>query len=155
MPGALLLTKPFLLLYCVETSCWPCGVGGGISIFGRRMQGQQADVVTCLRFYSQKRSWSPIRRRYSASISIFYPASHALCSYSTVLWGFFNFIFLKLKSSWFTVVCQSLLYSRVTQLYTYRHSSFHILFHYGLSQDIEYSSLCYTVGPCCLPPFYI
>ena len=27
---------------------------------------------------------------------------------------------------------------------------FHILFHYGLSQDIEYSSLCYTVGPCCL-----
>ena len=27
---------------------------------------------------------------------------------------------------------------------------FHILFHYGLSQDMEYSSLCYTVGPCCL-----
>ena len=25
-----------------------------------------------------------------------------------------------------------------------------ILFHYGLSQDIEYSSLCYMVGPCCL-----
>ena len=24
------------------------------------------------------------------------------------------------------------------------------LFHYGLSQDIEYSSLCYIVGPCCL-----
>ena len=27
---------------------------------------------------------------------------------------------------------------------------FHILFHYGLSQDTEYSSLCYTVGHCCL-----
>ena len=27
---------------------------------------------------------------------------------------------------------------------------FHILFDYGLSQDIEYSSLGYTVGPCCL-----
>ena len=27
----------------------------------------------------------------------------------------------------------------------------HILFHSGLSQDSEYSSLCYTVGPCCLP----
>ena len=26
----------------------------------------------------------------------------------------------------------------------------HILCHYGLSQDIEYSSLCYTVRPCCL-----
>ena len=27
---------------------------------------------------------------------------------------------------------------------------FHILFHYGLSQDIKYSSLCYTVEPCVL-----
>ena len=27
---------------------------------------------------------------------------------------------------------------------------FQILFHYRLLQDIEYSSLCYTVGPCCL-----
>ena len=32
---------------------------------------------------------------------------------------------------------------------------FHILFHYGLSQDMEYSSLCYTVGPCCLSILYI
>ena len=24
------------------------------------------------------------------------------------------------------------------------------LFHHGLSQDIDDSSLCYTVGPCCL-----
>ena len=32
---------------------------------------------------------------------------------------------------------------------------FHILFHYGLSQDIEYSSVCYTVGPCCLSSLYI
>ena len=28
-------------------------------------------------------------------------------------------------------------------------------FHYRLSQDIEYSSLCYTVGPCCLSILYI
>ena len=35
--------------------------------------------------------------------------------------------------------------SKVIHLYTY----VYILFHYGLSQDIEYSSLCYTVGPCC------
>ena len=27
---------------------------------------------------------------------------------------------------------------------------FHILFHYGLSQDIEDSSLCCTAGPCCV-----
>ena len=32
---------------------------------------------------------------------------------------------------------------------------FHILFHYGLSHDIKYSSLCYTVGHCCLSILYI
>jgi len=32
--------------------------------------------------------------------------------------------------------------------YTYICILFHILFHYGLSQNIEYSSVCYTVGPC-------
>ena len=32
-------------------------------------------------------------------------------------------------------------------LYLYICILFHILFHYGLSQGIEYSSLCYTVGP--------
>ena len=31
----------------------------------------------------------------------------------------------------------------------------HVLFHYGLSQDIEYSSQCYTVGPCCLSTLHI
>ena len=30
-----------------------------------------------------------------------------------------------------------------------------ILFHCGLSQDIEYSSLCYTIGPCCLSILHI
>ena len=33
--------------------------------------------------------------------------------------------------------------------------SFWILFHYWLLRDIEYSSLCYTVGPCCLSILYI
>ena len=32
---------------------------------------------------------------------------------------------------------------------------FHILFHYVLLQDIEYSSLCYTVGPFYLSILYI
>ena len=31
---------------------------------------------------------------------------------------------------------------------------FQILFHYILLQDIEYSSVCYIVGPCCLPVLY-
>ena len=38
-----------------------------------------------------------------------------------------------------------LVYSKVTQLYLYIHIIFHILFHYGLLQDIESSFLCYTV----------
>ena len=32
---------------------------------------------------------------------------------------------------------------------------FHILFHYGLLQTIEYSALYYTVGVCCLFIIYI
>ena len=53
------------------------------------------------------------------------------------------------------MLCQLLLYSEVTQLYIYIYIVFHILFHYGLSQDIEYSSLHYTVGPCCLSILYM
>ena len=32
---------------------------------------------------------------------------------------------------------------------------FQILFPYNLLQNIEYSSVCYTVGPCCLSVLYI
>ena len=39
--------------------------------------------------------------------------------------------------------------------YTRIYILFYMLFHCGLSQDIEYSSLCYTVGPCCLSLLYI
>ena len=39
--------------------------------------------------------------------------------------------------------------------YTYTYILFHILFYYDLLQDTEYSSLCYTVGPCCSPVSYI
>ena len=47
------------------------------------------------------------------------------------------------------MLCQSLLFSKVTQFYTYIHSFFNIHLHYGLSQETGYSSLCYTLGPCC------
>ena len=60
--------------------------------------------------------------------------------------------------SWFTMVCSSLLYSQVTQVHTYRHPffccCFYLIFHYGLSHDIEYSCLSDTVGPCCLSILY-
>ena len=35
------------------------------------------------------------------------------------------------------------------------YSLFHIIFHYGLLQDVEYRSMCYTVGPCFFHLFYI
>ena len=47
-------------------------------------------------------------------------------------------------------MCYFLLYSTVIQLYTNVYIVFHVLSHYSLSQGIEYSSLCYIVGPCCL-----
>ena len=36
----------------------------------------------------------------------------------------------------------------------YTYSLLHILFHYGLSQGTECSSLYYTIGPCCLSSLY-
>ena len=59
-------------------------------------------------------------------------------------------LFLKWKYNWFTKLCQSLLYSKVIQLHTYKHSFFFIFFSVMLLQDVEYSSLCYTVGTCCV-----
>ena len=40
-------------------------------------------------------------------------------------------------------------------IYTHAHILFHIYFPYSLSQDIEYSSLCYIVRPCYLSILYI
>ena len=45
------------------------------------------------------------------------------------------------------------MYSKVTQVY--KCILFQTIFHYVLSQDIEYSSLCATVGPCCLSILYM
>ena len=42
------------------------------------------------------------------------------------------------------MLCNFCCTSKVIQLYVY--ILFHVLFHYGLSQDIESSSLCNTVG---------
>ena len=39
--------------------------------------------------------------------------------------------------------------------YTHIYILFYIIFHYSLSQDTEYNSLGYAVGPCCLSILYI
>ena len=48
------------------------------------------------------------------------------------------------------MLCQSSLYSKVPQIHTYIFFFKNILFQYVSFQEIKYSSLCYTVGPCCL-----
>ena len=57
---------------------------------------------------------------------------------------------LLLEYSLFTVLCQFLLYSTVTQSYIYTRSFSYIIFYHVLSQETGYSFLCCTVGPPCL-----
>ena len=61
--------------------------------------------------------------------------------------------FMLLKYSWVIMLCSFLPYSKVFVIHIY--ILFDTPFHYGLLQDIEYSSLGYTVGPCCLSILYI
>ena len=56
---------------------------------------------------------------------------------------------LFLKYSWFTMLCQFLLYSKVTPTHIYIHSLSCVIFHHGLSQETGCSSLCCTVGLHC------
>ena len=52
------------------------------------------------------------------------------------------------------MLCHFLLYSTATQSYIHTYTPTHsfslIIFHHGLSQEIGYSSWCWTVGPHCL-----
>ena len=65
--------------------------------------------------------------------------------YPTLLFIFF--LKLLLKYSWFTMLCQFLLYDKVTQSYIYIHCFSYIIFHPVLSQDTECNFLLCTVGP--------
>jgi len=100
---------------------------------------------------------------YNPMLFLARPSTSSLLTSVLDVWNivFFFQNFILLIYSWFTM-CQLLLYRKVIQLYThthiymyiythtYTHSIFHILFRYGSLQDTEYSSLCYTVGPCLL-----
>ena len=63
---------------------------------------------------------------------------------------FFNICIL-LTYSWLTVFQ---VHNKVVQLYKYTYIIFEIIFHHVLLQDIDYSSLCYTVNLCCLLHIY-
>ena len=86
-----------------------------------------------------------------------FPFSFHLCSKNLSTGGiptlFKKFILSKYSCipKWFSYICIH------THTHTHIHTYilFHILFHYGLSHDIKYSSLCYTVGTCCLSILHI
>ena len=67
------------------------------------------------------------------------------------------------EPNWTELIYNVVLISAVQQrdsviyiyIFTYTHSFENILFHCDLSQDTEYSSLCYTVGPCFLSFLYM
>ena len=84
--------------------------------------------------------------------------AHILLTVCLLLWVF-CFVLLYFYYSYFIVWYQFLLYSKMPQsfihayIYICIHTHTHILFlifHHVLSQEIGYSSLCYTLGPCCL-----
>ena len=72
-------------------------------------------------------------------------------SFVTLISFFYNCIsFLKMEIE---LIYNAMLISGVSmviQLYTHISIPFQILFYYRLLQSIGYSSLCCTVGPCCL-----
>ena len=45
-------------------------------------------------------------------------------------------------------------HSKVIQVYIYTYIIFEVILNYKLLQDIDYSSLCYTVNLCCLLHIY-
>ena len=76
-----------------------------------------------------------------------------ICIYTRVCIHMYPYAFLfffNCIETW--LIYNVVLISAVQQVlsYTYTYILFHIPFHYDLSQDIEYSSLCYTLGLCCL-----
>ena len=71
----------------------------------------------------------------------------------------YPFSFFKTTFCWSIVDLQNCVSFSCTAVfsYTYWHISilFQILFHYRLLQDVDYTSVCYTVGPCYLSILYI
>ena len=55
----------------------------------------------------------------------------------------------------YKVVLISAVWQTFSDTRTHTRYLFRILFHDGLSQDIERGFLCYTLGLCCLPTRYV
>ena len=71
---------------------------------------------------------------------------------STHTWEIKTFVYIKIYA---VMLIAALFIFLNIQFLFFMCLFFHNLFHFGLLWDMEYSSLCYTVGPCCLPILYI
>ena len=80
---------------------------------------------------------------------------HFNFNFSTEVQLLYNIVFVSSIQQSDSILYICIYIQIYTYIYTHTHMIFHILFHYGLSQGIEYSSLFYTVGPCCLSVLYI
>ena len=90
-------------------------------------------------------------KHYESRIKNFFPLFIILSLVSS------HFIYLK-NFNWTIVELQCCVNYCCTVKwlsYTHIYILFHIFFQYGLSQNIEYSSLCYTIRTCCLSIPYI
>ena len=81
-------------------------------------------------------------------ISLSYIHSHTIMT-SVYLFLFLKKFFMDVELIYNVVLISAIQWSD-SAIHRYT-CFFNILFHYCLSLDIEYTSLCYTVGPCCLP----
>ena len=115
------------------------------SLFGENMCRMSGSYGRCMFNFWRNGKTFP-KRLYHFT---FPPTEFESFSYSISLPTFRSQSFFYYYS-WFILLCQFLLYSIVTQSYVYIHSFSHTIFHHVLSQEIEYSSLCYTVRPHCL-----
>ena len=67
-----------------------------------------------------------------------------------------NFLKIIYTQLTYRVVLISALQQTYSVIHIYTYSLlYRLLFHYGLSQDVEYNSLCYTVGPLLLFFFFL
>ena len=81
-------------------------------------------VCVCVLFFFFSYNWFLVLQSYGQERFLIWFQSHCLLFCIKFLWN----------CSCFIILCQSLLYSKVTQLFeSHTHYFFHILFHYGLS----------------------
>ena len=87
------------------------------------------------------------------SIQILYPLFWWISNCILFNFKFLIYFVIKVLKNCCTMLCQFPLYTKVTQsllMYIHIHSFSCIFFYHCLSQETDYSSLCYRVGPHCL-----